>query len=179
MPPALASHFGSLISGLGPSSLPFGPTYKLYLRACLATEHLLLAYIQNSNHELPLGVELPPRLKGWIRGYPSMLPRTLEGLEWPRPNQRMIPIASIRRNVRLSSDDLVQNATTWLVRTRRPYEPIAGFDRPFLKPSLGTPPSVGSDKDLPFLPLDPHAEVLQFSVPIERPDTWSEHPLAT
>jgi hypothetical protein len=317
-PPALASHFGPLIFGLGPSSLPFGPTYKLYLRACHATEHLLLAYIRNSVHELPLGVELPPRLKGWVHGYPSMLPRTQEGLERPRPNQRMVPIASIRRNVRLYASDLVQNATTWcgqgdhasrkewkrvvpshngeysklrytedykrqlnmpmsmepksqydggmrlgspLLTTdfssspphtfRNPIDDAiarshpelsstsslsstttseerfrnladlqwsqfsetgfkapdakllqfdlgetarrnarhvgkrdtinwtdfthAGFDRPILKPPLTAPSPVTGQKELPFLPLDPLAEVLQFSVPVERPDTWSEH----
>jgi len=247
-----------------------------------------------------------------------MLPRTQEDLERARPNQRMVPIASIRRNVRLYTGDLVQNATTWcaqgdhtsrkewkravpnhsgeyskprytddykkqlnLMKSMEPktrYDggmklsssssttdfssspprtfrnpiddaiarshpelsstsslsstttseerfrnladlqwsqfsetgfkapdtkllqfdlgetarrnarnvgkrdsinwtdfTLAGFDRPLLKPSLSSPPPVTGQKELPFLPLDPLAEVLQFSVPIDRPDTWSEH----
>lgn len=112
-PPTLASHFGPLIFGLGPSSLPFGPAYRLYLRSVHATEHVLLAYIQNCDYELPLGVELPTHLKSWIQGYPNMLPGTPEDFEKPRRDQRMILVASIRRNVRLYSQDLVQNATSW------------------------------------------------------------------
>ena len=112
-PSTLSSHFGPLIFGIGPTSLPFGPTYKLYLRSNHATEHLLLAYIQHSDYEAPIGVELPTRLKGWIRGYPSMLPRSVEDLEKPRSSSRMVPIASIRRNVRLYSTDLVKTATVW------------------------------------------------------------------
>ncbi|KAF8321190.1 hypothetical protein DL93DRAFT_2072957 [Clavulina sp. PMI_390] len=309
--------------GLGPSSLPFGPTYKLFLRSVHATEHLFLAYIQNSDYELPLGVELPTKLKGWIKGYPKMLPRSPEGMESPRPNQRMVTVASVRRNVRLYSTDLVSTATTWCTTgehtsksewTRtvpsssgeyskpqytddykkqlnlpkgaepklhydgglRPGMPtpmagvpsspayrnpiddaiarshpelsstssltssttsneeryknladlqwsqfsesgfkapdskllqfdlgetarrnarnpkkretvnwndfaLAGFDRPPSKAPLlgegGRPdtPIGGKDGPLPLLPLDPLAEVLQFSVPLERPDAWTDH----
>lgn len=316
-PPALASYFGPIIFGLGPSSLPFGATYKLYLRSAHATEHLLLAYIQNSDFELPSGVELPTKLKGWIHGYPNMLPRTAEMLDEPRPNQRMVHLASVRRNVRLYSTDLVQNATTWCTQGdhtgrsewkrivpsasgelskprytedykkqlnlpkalepktqydgglklgssestssfhtgpavyRNPIDDaiarshpelsststlsstttnedrfknladlqwsqfsetgfkapdtkllqfdlgetarrnarnigkretvnwsdfaLGGFDRPQLKSSMTSPPSSGGENPLPFLPMDPLAEVLQFSVPVDKPEAWSEH----
>ncbi|KAF8329758.1 uncharacterized protein EI90DRAFT_1341600 [Cantharellus anzutake] len=112
-PQTLATHFGPLIFGLGAPSLSFGSTYTLYLRSVHATEHLILSYIVNADYEARNGVELPTRLKHWIKGYPNMLPKSIAELDKTRPTVRTIRVASVRRNVRLYSPDLVQTATLW------------------------------------------------------------------
>ncbi|KAF9518517.1 hypothetical protein BS47DRAFT_1379808 [Hydnum rufescens UP504] len=112
-PQTLATHFGPLIFGLGAPSLPFGPTYSLYLRSVYATEHLLLSSIVNQDYDARHGVELPTRLKNWIRGYPNMIPKHQADMEKNRPGVRTFRVASVRRNVRLYSSDLVHTATIW------------------------------------------------------------------
>ena len=112
-PQTLATHFGPLIFGLGAPSLSFGSTYTLYLRSVHATEHLILSYIVNADYEARHGVALPTRLKHWIKGYPGMLPKAVAELDKTRTTVRTIRVASIRRNIRLYSPDLVQTATLW------------------------------------------------------------------
>ncbi|KAG8824394.1 hypothetical protein FRC17_009122 [Serendipita sp. 399] len=111
-PIQLASYFGPLIFGLGNLSLPFSHVYGAYLKASHATEHLLLSFIRWQESQTQLKGAMPVRLKDWIRGYPSMIPE-LARTEAPRRGAKLVRLASIRRNVRLYSPDLVKNASSW------------------------------------------------------------------
>ncbi|KAG8778196.1 hypothetical protein FRC12_025108 [Ceratobasidium sp. 428] len=120
-PSMLAGYFGPLIFGLVPASTAtFSSTLTAFHRAAHATEHLLLAHIRwdddNQRRKTPGTGGLPSRLKDWIRGYPSMLPRSSSGeadLDRVRRGARTVRVASVRRNVRLYSPDLVQSAAGW------------------------------------------------------------------
>ncbi|QRV95888.1 hypothetical protein RhiJN_23906 [Ceratobasidium sp. AG-Ba] len=118
-PSTLAGYFGPLIFGLVPaSSATFSNTLTTFHRTAHATEHLLLAHIRWDDdvqrRKTPGTGGLPSRLKDWIRGYPAMLPRSGEAdLERMRRGARTVRVASVRRNVRLYSPDLVQSAATW------------------------------------------------------------------
>ncbi|CAE6409457.1 unnamed protein product [Rhizoctonia solani] len=114
-PPTLAGYFGPLIFGLIPASTStFSATLTSFYRAAHATEHLLLAHIRweddTQRRKTPGTGGLPSRLKDWIRGYPKMLPSDLDRV---RRGAKTARIASVRRNVRLYSPDLVQSAATW------------------------------------------------------------------
>jgi hypothetical protein len=112
-PIALSSLFGPLIFGLGTQSLPFSHTYALYLKSSHATEHLLLSFIRKMEIDTrSTTIGMPSRLKDWIRGYPIMI-SPLKDLEKPRRVCKLIKIASVRRNVRLYSPDLIKGAVTW------------------------------------------------------------------
>ncbi|KAJ1304068.1 hypothetical protein OPQ81_008475 [Rhizoctonia solani] len=114
-PPTLAGYFGPLIFGLVPASTStFSGTLTSFYRAAHATEHLLLAHIRWEDdcqrRKTPGTGGLPSRLKDWIRGYPKMLPSDLDRV---RRGAKTARVASVRRNVRLYSPDLVQSAATW------------------------------------------------------------------
>ncbi|KAG8919332.1 hypothetical protein FRC02_001745 [Tulasnella sp. 418] len=112
-PIALSSLFGPLLFGLGYSSAPFSQTYQAYLRSSHAAEHLILSYIRNVEVESRnAAVGMPSRLKDWIRGYPIMIP-PLRDLEKPRRGCKLVKVASVRRNVRLYSPDLVKTSASW------------------------------------------------------------------
>ncbi|KAG9119317.1 hypothetical protein FRC07_005708 [Ceratobasidium sp. 392] len=119
-PSMLAGYFGPLIFGLIPATTAtFSSTLTAFHRAAHATEHLLLSHIRWEDdiqrRKTPGTGGLPSRLKEWIRGYPSMLPR-LGGeadLDRVRRGARTVRVASVRRNVRLYSPDLVQSAAGW------------------------------------------------------------------
>ncbi|CAE6411917.1 unnamed protein product [Rhizoctonia solani] len=114
-PPTLAGYFGPLIFGLVPAaSSTFSTTLTSFYRAAHATEHLLLAHIRweddSQRRKTPGTGGLPSRLKDWIRGYPKMLPSDLDRV---RRGAKTTRVASVRRNVRLYSPDLVQSAASW------------------------------------------------------------------
>ncbi|KAG9073683.1 hypothetical protein FS749_014793, partial [Ceratobasidium sp. UAMH 11750] len=115
----LAGYFGPLIFGLVPAvTSTFSTTLTAFHRAAHATEHLLLSHIRwedDIERRNTLGTRgLPSRLKDWIHGYPSMLPRLGEAdLDRVRRNVRSVRVAGVRRNVRLYSPDLVQSAAGW------------------------------------------------------------------
>ncbi len=67
----------------------------------------------NADYEARHGVVLPTRLKHWVKGYPSMLPKNVAELDKTRTTVRTIRVASVRRNIRLYSSDLFQTATLW------------------------------------------------------------------
>lgn len=131
-PPTLSPLFGPLLFGLGPSTLAFHHAYVCYLRATVATEHLLLSFIRwqdtgpgllgaavgaGAGASKALGV--PPRLKAWIQGYPAMLPGSAKH-ERPQPRRgaRTVRVLSVRRNVRMYTPDLVKSAASWAYRPR-------------------------------------------------------------
>lgn len=119
-PPALASYFGPLLFGLNnglhqsSGSLSFHSSYTSYLRACHATEHVLLAYIRLQIVQSQPSSAPPRRLLSWVGGYPSMLASS-EDLERgiPRKDAKIVRVASVRRNVRMYSSDLVLTAVSW------------------------------------------------------------------
>ena len=134
-PPTLSSLFGPLLFGLGPSTLAFHHVYVYYLRATIATEHLLLGFIRwqdapGGEGSDATGLGVPTRLKAWIQGYPAMLPK-INPNERPQPRRgaRTTRVVSVRRNVRLYSTDLVKTAASWGVRPRVPAGPST--DRSF------------------------------------------------
>ncbi|KAG9096851.1 hypothetical protein FRC06_008265 [Ceratobasidium sp. 370] len=117
-PSMLAGYFGPLIFGLVPAATAtFSTTLPAFHRAAHATEHLLLSHIRWEDgiqrRKTPGTGGLPSRLKDWIRGYPAMLPRSVEDLDRVRRGARTVRVASVRRNVRLYSPDLVQSAAAW------------------------------------------------------------------
>ncbi|KAG8686107.1 hypothetical protein FRC08_012743, partial [Ceratobasidium sp. 394] len=118
-PSMLAGYFGPLIFGLVPAATStFSTTLTAFHRAAHATEHLLLSHIRWEDdiqrRKTPGTGGLPSRLKDWIRGYPAMLPRLGEtDLDRVRRGARTVRVASVRRNVRLYSPDLVQSAAGW------------------------------------------------------------------
>lgn len=122
-PPTLSTLFGPLLFGLGPPTLAFHHAYVYYLRATIATEHLLLSFIRwqdapdAEGSTAALGV--PTRLKAWIQGYPAMLPK-INPNERPQPRRgaRTTRVVSVRRNVRMYSPDLVKTAAGWGQRPR-------------------------------------------------------------
>ncbi|KAF8756502.1 hypothetical protein RHS01_04262 [Rhizoctonia solani] len=114
-PPTLAGYFGPLIFGLVPAATSsFSSTLTSFYRAAHATEHLLLSHIRweddSQRRKTPGTGGLPSRLKDWIRGYPKMLPSDLDRV---RRGAKTARVASVRRNVRLYSPDLVQSAASW------------------------------------------------------------------
>ncbi|KDN37847.1 hypothetical protein RSAG8_09901, partial [Rhizoctonia solani AG-8 WAC10335] len=114
-PPTLAGYFGPLIFGLVPAATStFSTTLTSFYRAAHATEHLLLAHIRweddSQRRKTPGTGGMPSRLKDWIRGYPKMLPSDLDRV---RRGAKTARVASVRRNVRLYSPDLVQSAASW------------------------------------------------------------------
>ncbi|KAG9074718.1 hypothetical protein FS749_013691 [Ceratobasidium sp. UAMH 11750] len=115
----LAGYFGPLIFGLVPAATStFSTTLTAFHRAAHATEHMLLSHIRWEDdiqrRKTPGTGGLPSRLKDWIRGYPAMLPRLGEtALDRVRRGARTVRVASVRRNVRLYSPDLVQSAAGW------------------------------------------------------------------
>ncbi|KAG8874786.1 hypothetical protein FS842_000515 [Serendipita sp. 407] len=111
-PIQLSTYFGPLIFGLGNLSFPFSHVYNAYLKASHATEHLLLSFIRWQESQTQLKGAMPVRLKDWIRGYPSMI-SDLHHTEVPRRGAKLVRLASIRRNVRLYSPDLVKHAASW------------------------------------------------------------------
>ena len=118
-PPSLSPLFGPLLFGLGPSSLSFHHAYHRYLRATNATEHLILAFIRWQDATSTTGLGVPARLKDWIRGYPSMLPSLptkKQERPLPRKGAKTIRVATVRRNVRMYSPDLVKTAAGWASR---------------------------------------------------------------
>lgn len=120
-PPSLSPLFGPLLFGLGPSPLSFHHAYHRYLRATNATEHLILAFIRWQDATCASGVGVPARLKDWIRGYPSMLPSlSTQKQERPLPRKgaKTIRVATVRRNVRMYSPDLVKTAAGWANRPK-------------------------------------------------------------
>ena len=124
-PPSLSPLFGPLLFGLGASSLSFHHAYHRYLRATNSTEHLILAFIRWQDVTSTSGLGVPARLKDWIRGYPSMLPSlTVQKQERPLPRKgaKTVRIATVRRNVRMYSPDLVKTAASWANRPKAPGE---------------------------------------------------------
>jgi len=120
-PPTLSPLFGPLLFGLGASSLSFHHAYHRYLRATNATEHLILAFIRWQDATSTSGLGVPSRLKDWIRGYPSMLPSSPSQKQerpLPRKGAKTVRIATVRRNVRMYSPDLVKTAASWASRPR-------------------------------------------------------------
>lgn len=120
-PPTLSPLFGPLLFGLGASSLSFHHAYHRYLRATNATEHLILAFIRWQDATSSSGLGVPARLKDWIRGYPSMLPSLptqKQERPLPRKGAKTVRIATVRRNVRMYSPDLVKTAAGWASRPR-------------------------------------------------------------
>lgn len=111
-PIVLASLFGPLLFGLGPSASAFTQAYTSYLRASHASEHLLLSFIRWQETQAQFTGALPVRLRDWIRGYPGMI-TPVERMEKPRKTSRLVRLGSIRRNVRLYSPDLVRTAASW------------------------------------------------------------------
>ncbi|KAF9650428.1 hypothetical protein BDM02DRAFT_1433931 [Thelephora ganbajun] len=124
-PPTLSPLFGPLLFGLGASSLSFHHAYHRYLRATNATEHLILAFIRWQDATSTSGLGVPARLKDWIRGYPSMLPSLptkKQERPLPRKGAKTIRVATVRRNVRMYSPDLVKTAANWASRPKGPNE---------------------------------------------------------
>lgn len=124
-PPTLSPLFGPLLFGLGASSLSFHHAYHRYLRATNATEHLILAFIRWQDATSTSGLGVPARLKDWIRGYPSMLPSPptqKQERQLPRKGAKTVRIATVRRNVRMYSPDLVRTAANWATRPKGPGE---------------------------------------------------------
>jgi len=124
-PPTLSPLFGPLLFGLGASSLSFHHAYHRYLRATNATEHLILAFVRWQDTTSTSGLGVPARLKDWIRGYPSMLPSLptqKQERSLPRKGAKTIRIATVRRNVRMYSPDLVKTAASWASRPKGPSE---------------------------------------------------------
>ena len=124
-PPTLSPLFGPLLFGLGASSLSFHHAYHRYLRATNATEHLILAFIRWQDATSTSGLGVPARLKDWIRGYPSMLPSIptqKQERSLPRKGAKTVRIATVRRNVRMYSPDLVKTAASWATRPKGPGE---------------------------------------------------------
>jgi len=124
-PPTLSPLFGPLLFGLGASSLSFHHAYHRYLRATNATEHLILAFIRWQDATTTSGLGVPARLKDWIRGYPSTLPSPptqKQERPLPRKGAKTVRIATVRRNVRMYSPDLVKTAASWASRPRGPSE---------------------------------------------------------
>jgi hypothetical protein len=120
-PPTLSPLFGPLFFGLGASSLSFHHAYHRYLRATNATEHLILAFIRWQDATTSNGLGVPARLKDWIRGYPSMLPSLptqRQERSLPRKGAKTVRVATVRRNVRMYSPDLVKTAAGWANRPR-------------------------------------------------------------
>lgn len=120
-PPTLSPLFGPLLFGLGPSSLSFHHAYHRYLRATNATEHLILAFIRWQDATTTTGLGVPARLKDWIRGYPSMLPSLptqRQERPLPRKGAKTVRVATVRRNVRMYSPDLVKTAAGWATRPK-------------------------------------------------------------
>jgi len=118
-PPTLSPLFGPLLFGLGASSLSFHHAYHRYIRATNATEHIILAFIRWQDATSTSGLGVPARLKDWIRGYPSMLPSIpaqKQERPLPRKGAKTIRIATVRRNVRMYSQDLVKTAANWATR---------------------------------------------------------------
>ncbi|KAG2148912.1 hypothetical protein DEU56DRAFT_971088 [Suillus clintonianus] len=140
-PPTLSPLFGPLLFGLGPATLAFHHTYIHYLRAVNATEHLLLSFIRWQSTS-DLGV--PTRLKEWIRSYPATLPALHHSAKHERPQARRgartVRVVSVRRNVRMYSQDLVNTAASWAHRSHG--HGLAGskeWER-IVPPSLKLPP---------------------------------------
>jgi hypothetical protein len=124
-PPTLSPLFGPLLFGLGASSLSFHHAYHRYLRATNAAEHLILAFIRWQDSTSASGLGVPARLKDWIRGYPSMLPSLptqKQERPLPRKGAKTVRIATVRRNVRMYSPDLVKTAANWATRPKSPTE---------------------------------------------------------
>ena len=120
-PPSLSPLFGPLLFGLGASSLSFHHAYHRYLRATNATEHLILAFIRWQDATSTNGLGVPARLKDWIRGYPSMLPSLptqRQERPLPRKGAKTVRVATVRRNVRMYSPDLVKTAASWANRPK-------------------------------------------------------------
>ena len=120
-PPSLSPLFGPLLFGLGHSPLSFHHAYHRYLRATNATEHLILAFIRWQDVTCTSGLGVPARLKDWIRGYPSMLPSVptqKQERPLPRKGAKTIRVATVRRNVRMYSPDLVKTAASWANRPK-------------------------------------------------------------
>ena len=67
----------------------------------------------NVDYEAHHGFEFSACLKHWIKGYPSMLLKSVTELDKMRTTVRTICVASICRNVQLYSSDLVQTTTLW------------------------------------------------------------------
>lgn len=120
-PPSLSPLFGPLLFGLGHSPLSFHHAYHRYLRATNATEHLILAFIRWQDATSTSGTGVPAKLKDWIRGYPSMLPSLptqKQERPLPRKGAKTIRVATVRRNVRMYSLDLVKTAASWANRPK-------------------------------------------------------------
>lgn len=109
-PAKLASLFGPLLFGLPTAS--FHSAYSAYLRSTHATEHLLLSYVRLQVSEAPPSAPPPRRLISWVQGYPATL-APIDSFERPRLGARSRRVASIRRNVRLYSEDLVRTCAAW------------------------------------------------------------------
>ncbi|KAL5512303.1 hypothetical protein ACEPAG_3295 [Sanghuangporus baumii] len=109
-PAALASLFGPLLFGLPTAS--FHSAYTAYLRSAHATEHLLLSYVRLQVSEASPSAPPPRRLISWVQGYPATL-APIDSFERPRLGARTRRVASVRRNVRLYSEDLVRTCAAW------------------------------------------------------------------
>ncbi|GJJ14101.1 hypothetical protein Clacol_008358 [Clathrus columnatus] len=118
-PPTLASLFGPLMFGLGSPGLPFHHTYGAYLRSSHAAEHLLLAYVRAQ------APPLPSRLADWIRGYPAMLP-TPNRLDKARPGAKIKKLNTVKRYVRLFSNDLVKTGAAWDLGNSKEWSRVIG-----------------------------------------------------
>lgn len=127
-PPALSSLFGPLLFGLAVSPLSsttlqsssgtanaapsFHAAYSAYLRSAHATEHVLLSFVRLQVAQTPASSPSPRRLLSWIQGYPAML-APIERFESPRKGVKIRRVASVRRNVRMYSPDLVRTCAGW------------------------------------------------------------------
>ncbi|KAH8104887.1 hypothetical protein DFH11DRAFT_1733630 [Phellopilus nigrolimitatus] len=109
-PPTLASLFGPLLFGLPVAS--FYATYSAYLRTTHAAEHLLLSYVRLQVAQAPPTAPPPRRLLSWVQGYPATL-APLDSFERPRLGAKTRRVASVRRNVRMYTADLVRTCASW------------------------------------------------------------------
>ncbi|THG95643.1 hypothetical protein EW145_g7920, partial [Phellinidium pouzarii] len=109
-PPKLASLFGPLLFGLPTTN--FHSTYAAYLRAAHAGEHILLAYVRLQVAQTAPSAPPPRRLLSWVQGYPATL-APLDSFERPRLGAKTRRVASVRRNVRMYTSDLVRTCASW------------------------------------------------------------------
>lgn len=112
-PSRISRLFGAAIFGL-PEDAPFAATYRAYVRASNATEHILLAYMRYYSSQTAETYQ-PRRLLEMVRSYPSgPYARDLDSLG---DQARSVPATYVKRNVRQYTGDLVQRALQWPVDT--------------------------------------------------------------
>ncbi|KAI5118498.1 hypothetical protein M0805_003998 [Coniferiporia weirii] len=109
-PPKIASLFGPLLFGLATTN--FHETYSAYLHAAHAGEHILLAYVRFQVAQTAPSAPPPRRLLSWVQGYPATL-APFDSFERPRHGAKTRRVASVRRNVRMYTADLVRTCAGW------------------------------------------------------------------